>query len=157
MSDRGRILLVTVGRRVDPAVSAMAEEYRRRLPPQWQWTWIRVPEAPGSLPPNEVMVREGQRILEEAAGRLIVALDEEGREDDSAAFAERFQRLLELGRPLALVVGGAFGLSDEVLSRAQHRWSLSKLTFPHQLVPLLVAEQLYRAHTILTDHPYHKA
>ncbi len=153
-----RILLVSIGRRADEHTVRAVQAYRRRLPPGWQWDWVQLPDAStGSLPVREVLAREGRRILERVDGRLIVALAEQGLEDDSVTWAARFQRFLEQGRPLALVVGGANGLSPEVLMRADHVWSLSRLTFPHELVPLLVAEQLYRAHSILHAHPYHKA
>ena len=158
VSEGQRILLISVGRRVDERTALAVEAYRRRLPAGWQWDWVQLSEASaGSLPVRDVMAREGRRILERAEGRLVVALAEQGVEDDSITWAGRFQRFLEQGRPLALVIGGAHGLSPEVLQRADHVWSLSRLTFPHEMVPLLVAEQIYRAHSILHSHPYHKA
>lgn len=158
MKEGRGILLITVGRRADPGVEAMVEAYKRRLPASWQWDWVKVPDAStGSVSPSEVMNREGHRILEQVGDRYMLALAVQGTEDDSLAFAERLRGLLAGRRPLALVIGGAYGLSDTVLARADHLWSLSRLTFPHQLVPLVIAEQIYRAHTILTGHPYHKA
>jgi 23S rRNA (pseudouridine1915-N3)-methyltransferase len=83
-------------------------------------------------------------------------LDVRGKQLDSPQWAEAFQTLLNAGtRTLVLLIGGAFGVSDAVRGRAAQVWSLSKLVFPHQLVRLIVAEQVYRAFSILHRSPYH--
>ena len=86
----------------------------------------------------------------------LVLLDERGKMLDSVQWAAQFQNCMNTGtKTLVLLIGGAFGVSDAVQKRAQQIWSLSKLVFPHQLVRLVVAEQVYRAFSILNNSPYH--
>jgi 23S rRNA (pseudouridine1915-N3)-methyltransferase len=87
---------------------------------------------------------------------LLILLDEKGTLHDSAGFAKWFGLMSESGRNLDFLIGGAFGLDQSLCAKADHIISLSKLTFPHKLVPLLLIEQLYRAWTINSGHPYHK-
>ncbi len=87
----------------------------------------------------------------------VVALDVQGKSWSTEALASRLQDWMASGRELALLVGGPDGLSPACLSRADQRWSLSPLTFPHALVRVMIAEQFYRAWTITTGHPYHRA
>ena len=86
-----------------------------------------------------------------------MALDERGRAWKSTALAQQLGRWLELGSDIALLVGSADGLDDQLKDEAQQLWSLSPLTLPHGMVRVLVAEQLYRAWSILNNHPYHRA
>ncbi len=101
--------------------------------------------------------REGERLL--AAVRdadFVVALDERGRQRSTRELADWLARRMQAGRDVALLVGGADGMSEQALARADERWSLSRLTLPHGLVRVLVAEQLYRAQSLLLNHPYHR-
>jgi len=88
---------------------------------------------------------------------LVVALDVGGRAWDTPALAARLQEWLQSGRDIVLLVGGPDGLSGDCLRRADLRWSLSALTLPHALVRVVLAEQLYRAWTIISGHPYHRS
>jgi 23S rRNA (pseudouridine1915-N3)-methyltransferase len=88
---------------------------------------------------------------------LVVALDVGGRAWDTPALAVRLQEWLQSGRDIVLLVGGPDGLSGDCLRRADLRWSLSALTLPHALVRVVLAEQLYRAWTIISGHPYHRS
>jgi 23S rRNA (pseudouridine1915-N3)-methyltransferase len=100
---------------------------------------------------------EGERLL--AALRkdeYVVALDERGTEMTTSALAKWLGTRMRDGRDLALLIGGPDGFAPEVLQRADFKWALSKLTFPHALVRVVLAEQLYRAHSLLTNHPYHR-
>jgi 23S rRNA (pseudouridine1915-N3)-methyltransferase len=100
---------------------------------------------------------EGQRLL--AALRkdeYVVALDERGTEMTTSALAKWLGARMRDGRDLALLIGGPDGFAPEVRARADFKWALSKLTFPHALVRVVLAEQLYRAHSLLTHHPYHR-
>src|SRR5690606_18149242 len=90
-------------------------------------------------------------------GALIVALDERGRALDSAGFAAQLARWRDAGRDLAFLIGGADGLDDEVRAKAGFLLSLGPMTWPHQLARVLLAEQLWRAYSILSGHPYHRA
>jgi 23S rRNA (pseudouridine1915-N3)-methyltransferase len=100
---------------------------------------------------------EGERLL--AALRkdeFVVALDERGTEMTTSALAKWLSARMSDGRDLALLIGGPDGFAPEVIARADFKWALSKLTFPHALVRVVLAEQLYRAHSLLTNHPYHR-
>jgi 23S rRNA (pseudouridine1915-N3)-methyltransferase len=104
------------------------------------------------------MTEEAQRILAVLAPRdYVVALDERGREYSTPELARWLEERRRSGQDLACVIGGADGLAAAVLARAQERWSLSRLTLPHGLVRVLLIEQLYRAATLLSGHPYHRA
>lgn len=88
---------------------------------------------------------------------FVVALDVGGRELDTAGLADWLQARMRDGRDIALLIGGPDGLDPACVARADFRWSLSALTFPHGLVRVMVAEQLYRAQSLLKGHPYHRA
>lgn len=86
----------------------------------------------------------------------LILLDERGKQHSSTEWAKQLQQLMNLGtKTIVILIGGAFGVSDAIKQRAQQTWSLSNLVFPHQLVRLMVAEQLYRAYSILNNSPYH--
>lgn len=155
-----RIHLLAVGRRLPAWVQAGYAEFSRRLPPECRLILTEIePGARGKgRDPQRAMTEEGARLLAALPkAALVVALDEHGRQWSSAELAQRLQAWLQGGRDVALLIGGADGLAPEVKARAEARWSLSRLTLPHALVRVLVAEQLYRAWSILTQHPYHRA
>jgi 23S rRNA (pseudouridine1915-N3)-methyltransferase len=100
---------------------------------------------------------EGQRLLAALSkDEFVVALDEHGTEMTTRALAVWLGARMRDGRDLALLIGGPDGFAPQVLARADLRWALSKLTFPHALVRVVLAEQLYRAHSVLSNHPYHR-
>lgn len=101
--------------------------------------------------------QEGAMILKEiVGGDILVLLDENGRELTSRKFANFYQQCANSGaKRLVFVIGGPYGFSDDVYQKAQYKISLSQMTFSHQMVRLIFAEQLYRAHTILNGEPYH--
>lgn len=106
---------------------------------------------------SEVVKRDGERLLAAVpSGSYVVALDERGHSLDSARFARHLQGWIDNHRDVCLLVGGADGLSAQCRQRASEIWSLSALTFPHGLVRVLVAEQIYRACSLLNNHPYHR-
>lgn len=113
---------------------------------------------PKRLPSAQRKAAEGQRLLDALPAKThIVVLDEHGKQIASGAFAERMRSWQDGGQNIAFLIGGADGLSDEVLSKAHERLALGPMTWPHMLARVLVAEQLYRAITLLTGHPYHRA
>ena len=134
-------------------------DYARRLRGGWSIELVEVPAAKRSArsPTARSVEEEGERLLVAVPARAnVVALDEKGIALSSAGLARRFVEWQERGDPLALMVGGPDGLSPPCLERASLRWSLSSLTLPHALVRVLVAEQIYRAWSILERHPYHR-
>lgn len=148
------VTIVTVGRAKAGPIQALCDEYRRRLPFSVE---IREVEERRPVSGGERKAREGALLLAAVpAGALLVALDERGKSYDSAAFARQFAAWRERSGHLAFVVGGADGLTEAVLEKAAARLALGTMTWPHLLVRAMLLEQLYRAHTILTGHPYHR-
>ncbi len=142
-----------------PWVTAGYEEYAGRMPPECRLSLHEIPQpALGrKVDAARLKAEEGRRLLQAIPkGCRVVALDPRGRAWDSSGLAHRLGDWLAGGRDLALLVGGPEGLSAACLERADERWSLSPLTFPHPLVRVILAEQLYRAWSILRGHPYHR-
>ena len=149
-----RIFIAAVGRIRAGEARTLYEEYISRLP--WQVT-LREVEEKRKLPPPERKAREAELLLGTLpAGAAAVVLDAGGKALSSRAFAERIGSWRDEGRDLAFLIGGADGLGAEVLRRADLTLSLGPMTWPHLLVRVLLAEQLYRAHSILAGHPYHR-
>lgn len=155
-----RIHLIAVGQRMPRWVTAGFAEYASRLPPECALELREIPaERRGKNPDiRRILAREGERMLAAVPkGALVVALDVKGRAWSTEDLADRLQSWLGEGRDVVLLVGGPDGLDATCLNRAEQRWSLSALTFPHPLVRVILAEQLYRAWSIGAGHPYHRA
>jgi 23S rRNA (pseudouridine1915-N3)-methyltransferase len=155
-----QIHLIAVGTRMPVWVTQGYEEYARRLPRECALRLVEVPLSRRSRAqaPAQAVEEEGRRMLASVPERArVVALEVGGRAWDTPALAERLREWLQSGRDTALLVGGPDGLSDGCLRCAELRWSLSALTLPHALVRVVLAEQLYRAWTIINGHPYHRA
>lgn len=105
---------------------------------------------------EQVREAEAQRILEVAGKDALIALDEHGQEPTTLQLADKMRAWLSDGRDVALAVGGADGLHEKVRRAAQWQWSLSRLTLPHGMVRVMLAEQLYRAWSVINNHPYHR-
>jgi 23S rRNA (pseudouridine1915-N3)-methyltransferase len=153
------LLLISVGKVRAREMAALVQEYEQRAGRYWPLRVVEVKEESArSRTEDEVRRREGERLLEAAGeGALLVACDERGTMFRSEEFAEWLREERErAARDVAFVIGGAYGLSDDVLSRAGTRMALTRWTLPHELARLVLAEQLYRAGTILRGEPYHK-
>ncbi|OGA26282.1 MAG: 23S rRNA (pseudouridine(1915)-N(3))-methyltransferase RlmH [Betaproteobacteria bacterium RIFCSPLOWO2_02_FULL_67_26] len=152
-----RFLVVAVGHRMPAWVDAGFSEYAGRMPRDARVGLVALKPALRGGPVKRVLETEGKRILAALpAGCVRVALDERGALFDTMALARRIARWREGGRDVAFVVGGADGLAEEVKRSADLVWSLSPLTLPHGLARVALAEQLYRAMSILHNHPYHR-
>ncbi len=152
-----RIRVVAVGRDRSGLYAPAVEEYARRLARYARFELVEVPEARKHAGTARAKDEEGEALLAKIGEReRVVALDERGAEETSVAFARRVARWLERGQDVALVVGGSDGLSDAVRARAAETLALSRMTLAHRLARLVLAEQLYRAFTILRGEPYHK-
>jgi len=154
-----RIQLISVGQRLPDWVNTGCETYARRLPDECRLQLIEI--AAGKRSKHADIQRitrdEGQRMLKAVAkSAQIVALDVAGKSWTTEQLAQQLQKWMASGQDLALLVGGPEGLSADCLQAASGRWSLSPLTFPHPLVRVIVAEQLFRAWSILRNHPYHR-
>ncbi|NGP53313.1 23S rRNA (pseudouridine(1915)-N(3))-methyltransferase RlmH [Thioalkalivibrio sp. XN8] len=153
-----RLRLVAVGTRMPAWVDQGCADYVARMPRECRLELRALPLGKRSKqsPPGPAMADEGRRLLAASAGCTRVCLDVRGRAVDTPALARKLQGWLQSGRDVALLVGGPDGLAPACLEAADWRWSLSPLTLPHGLVRVLVAEQLYRAWTLLSGHPYHR-
>jgi 23S rRNA (pseudouridine1915-N3)-methyltransferase len=111
-----------------------------------------------NLSVSEIKNKEGE-LLQKAipSGHAIVLLDDKGKQFSSEDFAAYFERKMILGPDICFIIGGAYGFSDEIYSMANEKISLSKMTFSHQMVRLILFEQVYRAFTIINREPYHHA
>ena len=152
-----RIVVAVVGKPRNAALAAAIDDYETRAARYWPLEIHEVREERSSgLASSVVRAREGARLLDKASGANIVACDTQGKSFTSEKFSEWLQRERESERDTAFMIGGAFGLSDEILSRSTMRLSLAPWTLPHELARLVLAEQLYRAGSIVRGEPYHK-
>ena len=108
------------------------------------------------LPVGKNKTEEEKRFLERVGEDYVAALDEHGKSLTTVQLAKWLSERQQDGRNLSFVIGGPDGLGPEILKKATLRWSLSALTFPHAMVRVILAEQLYRAHSVLQNHPYHR-
>jgi 23S rRNA (pseudouridine1915-N3)-methyltransferase len=142
-----RIRLIAAGNRLPAWLDAGVDEYARRFGRGLKFELVEIP-----------LAREAERMRAAIAdGDYVVALEVGGRAMSTPELAQWLSARMAGGRNLVLLVGGPDGLDEGLSSRADFRWSLSPLTWPHGLVRVMVAEQLYRAHSLLLGHPYHRA
>jgi 23S rRNA (pseudouridine1915-N3)-methyltransferase len=151
-----RFLLVAVGRPRNGALAQAIDDYERRAAHYWPLEVAEVREEPGREGPEVVRRREGERLLDRAGRSLVVAVEERGACMDSREFAAWLQELRERAGDVAFAIGGAHGLDERLFRDADRRLSLAPWTLPHELARLVLAEQLYRAGTIVRREPYHK-
>ena len=154
-----KIRLLAVGERMPAWVDAGFAEYCKRLPPDFSLQLQSVPLAQRGKNSNiEQCVKKESEALLQQLGRndFIVALEVGGKALNTRSLADRLGRIRDAGQHLSLLVGGPDGLGPECRQRAHEQWSLSPLTLPHTLVRIVVAEQIYRAWTLLQGHPYHR-
>ena len=154
-----KISLWTIGKNNEPYVKSGIDEFTKRISRYFpvEWTIIPVPKNAGMLSEMDLKKKEAETILQWLRPEdYLIALDEKGKQLSSEGLAQFLQsRSNESAKNIIFLIGGAFGLDNQVLSKAKFTWSLSSLTFPHQLVRLILAEQIYRACTILRNEKYH--
>jgi 23S rRNA (pseudouridine1915-N3)-methyltransferase len=155
-----RISLVSVGQRMPDWIEQGFNEYAKRLPRENALHLVEVPafKRTKNTVTEVAMQNEGERILAAIAkNNYVVVLDEHGKTWDTLQLAEQMRQWAQSGVDVSLVVGGTDGLSPQVKAKADRLWSLSALTLPHPLVRVIIAEQIYRAWSVMTNHPYHRA
>lgn len=158
-----KITLVTVGKIKERYFEDAIKEYSKRLGRYCRLEMIQVadektPDRAGTALENQIREKEGQRILSNIReGAFVVALAIEGRMLSSEELASKLQRLgVEGTSHIVFVIGGSLGLSGEVMRRADYALSFSPMTFPHQLMRVVLLEQIYRSFRIGAGEPYHK-
>ena len=155
-----RCRLLAAGTRLPEWVNTGFREYQKRLraPLVLELEEIPVATRRAGENPERAVAREGQGMLAAISPKdYVVALEVAGTSMSTEMLSSWFAERLRLGRPLALLIGGPDGLAPDCLKRADQSWSLSPLTLPHALVRVVVAEQIYRAMSLLGGHPYHRA
>jgi len=154
-----KLQFLAIGKAHEPYVKSGVDDFTRRTGNYYPAAWqvMPPPKNAGVLGEPELKKKEAEMILASLSkDDYLVALDERGKQLSSAQLAVFIQaRANESARQLVFLIGGAYGLHDTVLKRANYTWSLSQLTFPHQLVRLILAEQVYRACTIQRNEKYH--
>ncbi len=153
-----RITLLQTGKTRDRFIIEGVEEFRKRVVRYAPFVIETVPDLRNSrnMTTKEVQEKEGVMILKRIkAGDYLILLDERGKEFHSIGFAEHLNKLEGRVNHVFFVIGGPYGFSEAVYSRANEKFSLSKLTFSHQLIRLLFMEQIYRSFTIRKGEPYH--
>jgi len=148
-----------IGKNNEAYIKTGVEDFTKRISNYYpvKWNIIPVPKNSGMMSEMDLKRKEGELVLEWLdKNDWLVALDERGKQMNSEGLAAFLQmRANKSVKNLVFLIGGAFGLDDAILKRANFTWSLSQLTFPHQLVRLMLVEQVYRACTIIRNEKYH--
>lgn len=157
------IKIIAVGKCKEKATRELVNEYCKRLGAYTKLELIEVsdeqtPDRNSAAQNEEIKRREGERILQKIqSDEYVVLLDLKGKMLSSEGLAEKIASIqIYQSSKLTFVIGGSLGISDKVKERSNYKWQLSELTFPHQLVRILLCEQIYRAYKILNHEPYHK-
>jgi 23S rRNA (pseudouridine1915-N3)-methyltransferase len=154
-----KLLIVSVGHKMPDWITAGFNEYAKRMPREAKIELIEIKPEPRSTGKTtaQIMEAEAQRILAALSQNCLrIALDEHGMQPTTRQLAAQMQGWMREGRDVAFIVGGADGLHESVKHASQQQMALSSLTLPHAFVRVLLAEQLYRAHSLLHNHPYHR-
>lgn len=154
-----KIQIWSIGKGHDKELKTAIEDFTKRCNNYFsvEWTIMPVPKNAGMMSEMDLKKKEGEFILEQLEPKdYLVALDENGKQFTSESLASFIQaRANESTKRVIFLIGGAYGLDEAILKRANFKWSLSQLTFPHQLVRLILTEQLYRSFSILRNEKYH--
>ena len=154
-----KIALLQTGKTSDKHISAVADLYVNRINKYSGFEIITLPDLKNTknMSLQEQKLKEGKKVIQSTGiDDFVILLDENGKEIRTVEFSVWMEKIFMLPKKrIVFVIGGPWGFSDEVYNRADYRMSLSKMTFPHQLVRLLFLEQLYRVFTIIKGEPYH--
>ncbi len=153
------IYLVAIGTRLPTWINQGFEEYCKRLPPHFKPQLIEVESLKNgkNRSPDWLIQEETRRIEKNIPSKsLVIAVDRSGKSMDTEQFTTNLRAWFDDGQSPCFIVGGAHGLTRSFVKQAPVKFALSDLTFPHGLVRILLAEQIYRAFSVLTNHPYHK-
>ena len=154
-----KFIVASVGHKMPGWISDGFNEYAKRMPREAKIDLLEIKPEPrsGGKATGQIMEAEAQRINTALpAGCLRIALDERGANWTTRQLADRMRQWMGEGRDIAFIIGGADGLHPSIKEGAQQLLALSAMTLPHAMVRVLLAEQLYRAHSLLQNHPYHR-
>ncbi len=152
------IQIIAIGKIKEKAMQSMIEEYAKRLKPIHSITMVELPNSvKKDTDVKGIIDDESSRILEKIDDKtFVILLDLKGKDLSSPEMSEKLIDVIDRGLNIAFIIGGSHGVSDLVRQRAQFRWKISNLTFPHQLIRVMLYEQIYRMFMISKNHPYHK-
>ena len=144
-----KFIFISVGKKNDSDIEVAIADYTKRIKRYFPVEW--------KLIQNSGVEKEGELILKTLNdGDFVVILDDKGKELNTIELSEFIEKRMSASdKRIVFVIGGAYGFSENVYERANFKWSLSKLTFPHQLVRLILTEALYRAISVIKKEPYH--
>ena len=153
-----KINLIAVGKKMPDWISHGIEHYKKQLPKHYNFTITAIEsQSRKSISPENTKNLEEKLILEAASdSNLLIALDESGKKQTSKELSKSIEKWQHNGDNVALIIGGADGLSSELKQKCNLIWSLSDLTLTHSMARLLVVEQIYRSYSLLSNHPYHR-
>lgn len=154
-----KLIIASVGHKMPDWITTGFNEYTKRMPREAQISLLEIKPEPRTTGKTtaQIMEAEAQRIFSALPQNCLrIALDERGAQPTTKQLAAHMQDWMREGRDVAFIIGGADGLHDSVKQAAQQLMALSALTLPHAFVRVLLAEQLYRAHSLMHNHPYHR-
>ena len=153
-----KINLIAVGKKMPDWISHGIEHYKKQLPKHFNFTITAIEsQNRKSISPENTKNLEEKLILDAASdSNLLIALDESGKKQTSKELSKSIEKWQHNGDNVALIIGGADGLSSELKQKCNLIWSLSDLTLTHSMARLLVVEQIYRGYSLLSNHPYHR-
>ena len=154
-----RINLIAIGKKMPDWISHGIEHYKKQLPKNYNFT-ITALESQNrkSISAENTKNLEEKLILDAASGStLLIAFDELGKQQSSKELSKSIEKWQLEGDSVAMIIGGADGLSSELKQKCNFIWSLSNLTLTHSMARLVLVEQLYRGHSLMTNHPYHRS
>lgn len=154
-----KINLIAIGKKMPDWISHGIEHYKKQLPKNYNFT-ITALESQNrkSISAENTKNLEEKLILDAASGSsLLIAFDERGKQQSSKELSKSIEKWQLEGESVAMIIGGADGLSSELKQKCNLIWSLSNLTLTHSMARLLLVEQLYRGHSLMTNHPYHRS
>jgi 23S rRNA (pseudouridine1915-N3)-methyltransferase len=155
-----RIQLLSVGRNMPAWVNEGVTEYTRRMPPELPVTLKEIAPANRgkNIPVQKVIDEECEKIIGSIAkNNRVVLADVTGRQWSTTELADKMSQWMQAGDDITIIIGGPDGVNSKLRDMAHEVWSLSSLTFPHPLVRVMITEQIYRACSIIKNHPYHRA
>jgi 23S rRNA (pseudouridine1915-N3)-methyltransferase len=154
-----RINLIAIGKKMPDWISHGIEHYKKQLPKNYNFTITALEsQTRKSISAENTKNLEEKLILDAASGStLLIAFDELGKQQSSKELSKSIEKWQLEGDSVAMIIGGADGLSSELKQKCNLIWSLSNLTLTHSMARLLLVEQLYRGHSLITNHPYHRS
>lgn len=154
-----RISLLCIGKTDDKEINSLISYYLTRLPKHWNFEIVEIPDIKNAknLSPD-LLKKEEAKLFQNYIDKndWVAILDEKGKQFTSREFSQKIDNWMNSSvKKIHILIGGAYGFSDEIYTRANEKMSLSKMTFTHQMIRLFIVEQLYRADQILQGKPYH--